>query len=191
MAATQSTPANLVIGAGNAYKAGSDVGVTADDNVFRIEEERFEPDNLNGLPGLLKDTMYIVSSTGMLEVTVPEISAERLADTWPGSRMDTDDETGLVTIDRDGNARRVPSSAYADWELRVKGATRIYGFYLRNAINTGNAEFTLQNAGLAVPRLELGSRWDAPPAPGSGEDPEDVVYPSPHGITYRAISVGS
>jgi hypothetical protein len=197
MAATASTPANLVIGAGNGYRKGEsdpafvDLGVTREDNVFRVEETRFEPDDLNGVPGLLKDTMYIVTSTGMLEITTPEISAERLLDSWPGASADQDDD-GTVTINRDGNARRVPSSAYADYELRVKGATRRYTFYVNDAINTESPQFDLQNAGLSGPRLVLGSRWTTPPAMGSGdEDPEDVVYPSPHGIRYRELAVGS
>lgn len=189
MGATIATPANLVIGAGNVYKDAADIGVTADANVFRIEEERFEPDNLNGLPGMLVETMFITKSEGVLDVGSPEISAERLADAWPGSR--SDDVDGLTVIDRDGNARRVPLSAYADWKLRVKGATRIYGFELDNAISVSNPEFSLANAGMALPRLELHSRWSAPAAPGSGEDPEDVDYPSPHRITYQAIGSGS
>lgn len=187
MAATASTPANLIIGAGNAYKDLADVGVTADDNVFRIEENRFEPDNLNGLPGMLVGTMYITDSEGILDVGMPEISEERLADVWPGSRSDTDVD-GVVTIDRDGNARRVPLTAYADWKLRVKGLTRLYNFEVDDAINLGNAEFTFADAGMALPRLELHSRWSVPPAPGSGEDPEDVVYPSPHRITYSLLA---
>lgn len=186
MAATASTPANLVIGAGNVYRNLVDVGVTADDNVFRIEEERFEPDNLNGLPGMLVDTMYVTNSEGILEVGIPELSADRLADIWPGSRSDVDID-GVTIIDRDGNARRVPSSAYADYRLRVKGQTRSYSFEADNAINLGNAEFSLQDAGMVAPRLELHSRYDAPPAPGSGEDPEDVEYPSPHRITFATI----
>lgn len=186
MAASISTPANLVVGAGNVYKDGTDIGVTADDNVYRIEEERFEPDNLNGLPGKLIGTMFVTSSEGVLDVGSPEVSAERLADAWPGSRSDT--AGGVTTIDRDGNARRVPLTAYADWKLRVKGLTRIYGFELDDAINVASPEFTLQDAGMVLPRLELHSRWSPPAAPGSGEDFEDVVYPSPHRITYQSIA---
>jgi hypothetical protein len=189
MAASISTPANIVVGAGNAYKDGADIGVTADANVFRIEEERFEPDNLNGLPGLLVGTMYTTKSEGILDIGSPEINAERLADQWPGSRSSID---GAETvIDRDGNARRVPLSAYGDYKLRVKGLTRIYGFELDNAINTASPEFSLDDAGMALPRLELHSRWTPPPAAGSGEDPEDVDYPSPHRITYQTSGSGS
>lgn len=186
MAASINTPANIVVGAGNVYKDGADVGVTADANVFRIEEERFEPDNLNGLPGRLVGTMYVTSSEGVLDVGAPEISAERLADQWPGSRSDT--VLGETIIDRDGNQRRVPLSSFADWKLRVKGLTRIYGFELDNGINLANPEFSLEDAGMALPRLEIHSRWSPPSAPGSGEDPEDVEYPSPHRITYAAIA---
>lgn len=186
MAATISTPANIVVGAGNAYKDGADIGVTADANVFRIEEERFEPDNLNGLPGMLVGTMYVTKSHGVLDIGSPEVNAERAADLWPGSRSQTAD--GVTVIDRDGNDRRVGLGAFADWKLRVKGLTRIYGFELDNAINLSNPEFSLQDAGMILPRLELHSRWSPPSAPGSGEDPEDVDYPSPHRITYAAIA---
>jgi hypothetical protein len=188
MGATINTPANLVVGAGNAYKDGADIGVTADANVFRIEEKRYEPDNLNGLPGMLVGTMYVTDSDGVLDIGAPELTADRLADQWPGSRATIDG--AQTTIDRDGNERRVPLSAYADWKLRVKGLTRIYGFELDNAINVGNPEFSMDNGKIALPRMELHSRWSAPAAPGSGEDPEDVDYPSPHRITYTSL-VGS
>jgi hypothetical protein len=165
---TSDTPTNLVIGAGNVYRNQLGFGASVDDNTFRIEREIFTPD-LNGLKGALVGTDYITRSEGMLECTLPEVSATSLSAGWPGSQSTTDD--GVTTID-ETDARRIPTAAYADWELQVE---RLGGgefqFEVDNAIQIGNYEATLTDDGLYAPRYSLASRWD----------PADVTV-SPHRI---------
>lgn len=159
MGATAATPANLVVGAGNVLVDDEDVGVTADDNVFRVEEEIFEPDNLNGVPGALVGTQYITKQEAILEASMPEVSAETLALLWPGSAANTVGD--VTTIDWDGT-RRIPSDAFHDYELRVPGLdNKIFGFLADSAINQASIEYSGQNAGMMTPRGEFHSKWDA------------------------------
>ena len=74
MPVTADTPTNLVIGAGDVMRNHAWVGASIDNNVFRIERDIFTPD-LNGLKGNLIGTDYIQRSEGVLEVSIPEISA--------------------------------------------------------------------------------------------------------------------
>lgn len=154
------TPANLVIGAGDVLVDTADQGVTADDNVYRVEQEIFTPDNLNGVPGALVDTHYKTREEAILEVTWPEVAADTLALMWPGSDSATvGDET---TIDSDGTDRRIPSDGYHDFELRVPGLNgKQFSFFADNGLNLGAIEFSGQNAGMMSPRLEIHSNWDA------------------------------
>jgi len=57
MGVTASTPANLVIGAGNVLIDDEDVGATTGNNTFTITQTIFEPE-LNGIPGKLVGTQY-------------------------------------------------------------------------------------------------------------------------------------
>jgi hypothetical protein len=160
MGATATTPANLVIGAGDVEADGTDFGVTADDNTYRIEQEIFAPDNLNGVPGALIGTHYKIKEEAILEVTVPEVSAQTVALMWPGS---TSTVLALVTtIDTDGTNRRIPSADYHDYVLTVPGLDGAsFAFLADAALNQGTLEFNGQNAGMMAPRLELHSMWDA------------------------------
>ena len=64
-----------------------------------------------------------------------------------------------------GVSRRLPSTAYHDWELRVAGLDgREARFSLNDAIMTDNAEFEAADDGTLAPRLTLQARWD-PAAP--------------------------
>lgn len=64
-----------------------------------------------------------------------------------------------------GVSRRLPSTAYHDWELRVNGLDgREVRFSLSDAIMTENAEFEAADDGTLAPRLTLQARWD-PAAP--------------------------
>jgi hypothetical protein len=157
MPVTSDTPTNLVVGAGDVYRNQVGFGASVDNNVFRIERELFTPD-LNGLKGALLGTDYITRSEGVLECTLPEVSAESLAAGWPGSTSDTQGD--VTTIDEDG-VRRIPLASYADWELQVE---RLGGgefqFECDNAIATGNYEGELTDDGLYAPRYTLMSRWD-------------------------------
>lgn len=173
MAVTASTPANLVIGAGDGYVDSAVVGATEDDNVFRINREYFVPP-LNGVKGELMGTHFIKSSNGILEMTVPEISAAIMAKTWPGSA--TSSVGGTDTIDED-DSRRIPTSAYHDWELRVPGLTKTFKFQADNAINQGAIEMSAGDAANMKPRLELHSAWD----------PSDLTA-SPHRIVIAPLA---
>ncbi len=113
-------------------------------------------------------------SAGILETSIPEISATVLASTWPGSTSQADTEFGAAAtmIDED-DTRRIPDSAFADWELQVE---RLNGgefqFEVDNAINLGTIEMSLADAEFARPRLELHGMWDA----------ADLATVSPHRI---------
>lgn len=159
---TQDTPTNLVIGAGAVYRNQDPFGASMDDNTYRIERELVTAE-LNGIKGNLKGTTYVRRSEGILETSIPEISASVLAATWPGSSSGTESEFGRsgTVIDED-DTRRIPDSAYADWELQVE---RLNGgefqFEVDNAINLGTIEVSLADAEFARPRLELHGMWDA------------------------------
>jgi hypothetical protein len=160
MGVTADTPANLVVGAGDVLVDSSDVGATADNNVFRIEETIFEPDNLNGVPGMLVGTQYKTREDAILECTLPEVSADQIPLIWPGS--ESDGGAGDVeTFSWDGT-RRLPSAAFHDYELVIPGLDgRSFSFFADNALNQANAEFSGQDAGLMAPRGEFHSKWDA------------------------------
>jgi hypothetical protein len=70
--------------------------------------------------------------------------------------------SGASTIaSTSGTSRRLPSTAYHEWELRVPGLDgREIRFVLRNAIMTDNAEFEAADDGELAPRLKLQARWD-------------------------------
>lgn len=156
MAVTASTPTNLVIGAGDVYIDNSDGGASQDDNVFRIDRSYTVPE-LNGVKGHLVGTDYIQSSEAILETVAPEIVAAILAKTWPGSS--SADVGGTVTIDED-DTRRLPTTDYHDYELRVPGLTKVFKFQVDNGINLGSIEFAAKNAGNMGPKLEIHGRWD-------------------------------
>lgn len=154
MGVTASTPANLVVGAGNVAVDGEDVGATADANDFTINQTIFEPDNLNGVPGALVGTQYKTREEAVLAASMPEVSPETLALLWPGSA-----ENGGV-IDWDGT-RRMPTGAFHDYDLAVDGLSHTFHFLADNAINQGNIGYSGQDAGMMTPRGEFHSKWDA------------------------------
>jgi hypothetical protein len=161
MGYTAQTPENVVIGAGDLLigPIGGpvvDIGATADDNVARIDENIFEPDNINGVPGMLVGLQYIVSQHMIIESGMPEVSEETLAVLWPGS----EETTG--TIDWDAT-RRIPLTSFHDIELRVPGLVNLFTWVADNAINLGSPEWTGANAGMMNPRAEFHSRWSATP----------------------------
>lgn len=158
MTVTADTPTNLVVGAGDVLRAHANLGASIDANVFRIEREIFTPE-LNGLKGALVGTDYITRSEGILETTVPEVSATVMAAGWPGSTSDVS-TPGMTIIDED-DTRRIPVSDYADWELQVP---RLGGgefqFEVDNGINRGSLEFSGQDDALVAPRYEIHGAWD-------------------------------
>jgi len=174
MGATAQTPANLVIGAGDVLVDDSDQGVTADDNVYRIEQEIFAPDNLNGAPGTYVGTHYKVREEAILEVTWPEISAATLGLLWPASQSATVGED--TTIDTDGSERRIATDDYHDYELRVPGLDgKSFSFFADKGLNRGTIELSGQNAGMMSPRLEVHSNWTA----GTDASPHRIVITVP------------
>ena len=158
MAVTASTPANLVVGAGDVYLDGAVVGASLDSNLFRIEQEWADID-INGVPGKLKGTDYKTEETAILETTIPEVSSTIVSAQWPGSQSTT--YGNVVVLDTDGT-RRIPTTDYHDWELRVPGLdSREFRFLVDDALNTGNIEYEATDDGAMAPRLTLESRWDA------------------------------
>ena len=162
MAVTSSTPANLVIGAGDVFLDGADLGATVDNNSFAIEQEWTVPD-LNGVPGELQHTRYKNSENARLGVTVAELTATKLRAVWPGSTSAT--AGTITTIDSD-DTRRVPTADYHDWMLQVDGLETsdqytTFNFYADNAVNDGGLEMEASDDGLLSYRAELMSTWSA------------------------------
>lgn len=157
MGITADTPTNLVVGAGEALMDHANIGATVDANAFRIEREIFTPE-LNGSKGALVGTDYVTKSEGVLEMSIPEFNGTLLRAGWPGAN--TTGAGAMEVIDEDAT-RRIPTSAYHDWELQVE---RLGGgefqFEVDNALQLGNLEAELTDDGLAAPRLELHSRWN-------------------------------
>ena len=173
MPVTADTPANIVIGAGEVYRAHASLGASTDNNVFRIEREIFTPD-LNGVKGFLIGTDYITRSEGIIETTIPEISAAVMAAGWPGSQSGVN---GTGVID-ESDLRRIPTSDYADWEVQVEKLDGgEFQFEVDNAINRGTLEVSLADDGMAGPRYELHGTWD--PA---------ALTVSPHRIRVLALA---
>ena len=153
---TASTPTNLVVGAGIVLVDHAVLGASIDANDFQIQRQYFTP-QLNGVKGGLIGTDYIVSSEGVLGCTIPEISADVLGKLWPGSAAAS--SASLVT---ENDERRIPTSDYHDWELRVERLNGgHFGFHADNGLNLATIDANLANAAVAAPRAEIHSRWDA------------------------------
>lgn len=158
MAVTAATPANLVVGAGDVYVDDAVLGASIDNNVFRIARTYYTPD-LNGVKGSLVGTTIIQSSEGILESSIPEVSASIMAKMYPGSQAGGGGPNATV-IDEDDTVR-IPTSQYHDWRLQVPGQSLTFGFECDNALNLGALEFTASDSAVAAPRAELHSNWDA------------------------------
>lgn len=148
----------MVIGAGDVYRDGSVVGASLDTNTYVIEQE-FADIDLNGVLGKLKGTDHKVREMARLETTIPEVSATILAGMWPGSSSAT--VGNVITVDSDGT-RRIATSQYVDWELRVPGLDgKEFRFVVDDAINVDGISFDATDDGAMAPRLNLEARWDA------------------------------
>lgn len=88
MGVTSATPANLVIGAGDVYVDGTDVGATDGNNIFRVTQTRFVP-QINGVSENLLGTDYIQRETAEMEVSIPEIAPTQLGFLVPASASAT------------------------------------------------------------------------------------------------------
>lgn len=156
---TVDTPTNLVVGAGVLLRNHAYLGATIDNNRFAVERTMFTPE-LNGIMWDLQGTDYIDRSIGMIEATIPEVSETSMAAGIPGATVNTSDPT--MTVISDATSRRIPDASYADWELdvdRLNGGQ--FQFEVDNAINTGNFDSELQDAGLYAPRYVLAGRGSA------------------------------
>lgn len=158
MGATSQTPANLVPGAGNILVDTQDVGVTRGDNTYSVIEQMFEPDDLNGVPGMLVGTQYIISQEAVLACGMPEVAPETIELLLKGSRSAT--VGANTTIDWDGT-RRVPLANFHDYELNVPGLGSTFRFLADSALNQAQADWNAQNAEMMNPRGEFHSKWDA------------------------------
>jgi hypothetical protein len=156
---TADTPVSLVVGAGVLLRDHAFIGPTTEDNLFAVERTMFVP-QLNGIMGDLKGTDYIQRSVGRIEASIPQVNSAIAAAGIPGSTV-TGPTAGMTTIG-EATARRLADAAYADWELdidRPNGGQ--FQFEVKDAINTGNFEGNLADAGLFAPRFVLAGRFDA------------------------------
>jgi len=96
MGVTATTAEEIFIGAGDVFVDDVAVGATLDNNVFRVVREYGTPD-LNGVPGPLIGLDYIESETAELEVTVPELGADKMSYSIPGSVSVVGDAVGIAT----------------------------------------------------------------------------------------------
>ncbi len=154
---TADTPVNLVVGAGVVIRNHAYFGASIDNNMFAVERTMFTPD-LNGIIADLMGTDYITRSVGRIETTIPEVGSGVIAAGIPGATVTP---TAGQTLIEEATSRRIPNSAYADWELdvdRLNGGQ--FQFEVDNAINTGNFEGELQDDGLFAPRYILAGRID-------------------------------
>lgn len=168
MAVNADTPTNLIAGAGEVYRDQISLGASSGPNTFRIERELITPD-LNGIKGVLIGTHYVRRSEGVLETGFAEVSETVVAAGWPGSSSSTSGEA--TTIEED-NTRRIPTTAYGDWEVQLErlGGGEIQ-FEVDNALQTENYEGDFSDDGFFIPRVTLRSTWD----------PADLTH-SPHRI---------
>lgn len=154
---TSDTPVNLVVGAGVLLRNHAYLGASIDNNMFAVDREIFTPD-LNGIMADLMGTDYIIRSVGRIEATIPEVGAGVIAAGIPGVTVTP--SAGQTLIEEAAD-RRIPESAYADWELdvpRLNGGQ--FQFEVDNAINTNSFEGELQDDGLFAPRYSLAGRID-------------------------------
>ena len=155
---TADTPISLAIGAGLLLRNHAFVGPTQENNLFAVEREYHTP-QLNGLMGDLKATDYIIRSVGRIEATIPQMNATMIAAGLPGATVTPSAGSNLI---EEATTRRIPDSAYADYELQLdRPDGGQFQFEIRRAINTGTFESELQNDGEYAPRYVLAGRYDA------------------------------
>lgn len=158
MGVRSSTPANLLVGAGDVLIDHAHKGATAGDNTYRIEQEYFVPDDLNGIEGELLGTRYKTREQAVLETTLPEVAEDVLSLLWPGSVAST---VGSDRVIRGVGTRRIATSDYHDYELRIPRLNGgHFGFHAENALATDNAEFLASDRNMARPRVMVRSTWD-------------------------------
>lgn len=92
-----------------------------------------------------------------LTLQVPASRSHRSGD----AAWEVSSEGGALIRSDSGVNRRLPSSAYHKWQLRIPGLDgREARFTLTKAIMNDNAEFEAADDGTLAPRLTLQARWD-------------------------------
>lgn len=123
MGVTATTAEEIFIGAGDVFVDDEPVGATMDNNLFRVVQEKGTPD-LNGVPGPLIGLDYIQSETAELEVTVPELGADKLAFSIPGAVSVVGDAIGVPAAGGASTTLSAPSLVGAT-EIVVTSAADI------------------------------------------------------------------
>jgi hypothetical protein len=156
MPVTAQTAQEIFIGAGDVYVDDNLVGATMDNNLFRVVQEKGTPD-LNGVPGPLEGLDYISSETAELEVTVPELSADKLGYAVPGAVSTAQDAIGVPTGGGASTDLASPSIVGAT-QIVVSSAT---GIVISDVLQIGAAgarEFRTVTSIAGAPTIDL----DAP-----------------------------
>lgn len=123
MGVTATTAEEIFIGAGEVYVDDVTVGATMDNNVFRVVQEKGTPD-LNGVAGPLAGLDYIESETAELEVTLPQLGADKLLMSIPGAVSVVGDAIGIAT-GGGASTTLAASSAIGATNLKVTAVTNI------------------------------------------------------------------
>lgn len=147
------------IGAGSIWLDGVKLGATMGDNVCRIIRNQAAP-ILNGVGGMLAGTDYRTQRDVMeLEFTLTELGATELAIITGDATVTTDNDDTVIGEAPD---RRLPTTAYRPWDLRVPGLDGAeIRFEIHKGIPTNNPEFTAADSENPIgPRLTIQSRID-------------------------------
>lgn len=153
------------IGAGQVYVDTVLVGSTMGDNVFRVMQEVAAP-VINGVGGMLARTDYHTRLPwAELEVTIIELTDANLDIMIPGAVAEAGsglDAGKTVITGPDQSGRRVGSSSYHAYELRIPGVDGAEAsFRIALGIAQSNAEFTAADSENPLgPRVTIQSRID-------------------------------
>lgn len=157
---TQIRVEEYYMGAGDIYVDDVFFGSTRENNVFRVLQEMSAP-YVNGAGGTLAQTDYHNRfPAAEMEVTLLELTDDALAYAIPGA---TAEASGDDTVVSPPATRRLSSTDYHKWELRVPGLnSRMVKFTIPIGIATSNPEFTAQDDGEQPlgPRVTIASRID-------------------------------
>lgn len=174
MGVTATTAEEIFIGAGDVFVDDAPVGATMDNNVFRVVQEKGTPD-LNGVPGPLLGLDFIESETAELEVTLPELGADKLAMSIPGAVSVVGDAIGVPTA---GGAATDLAAASIAGATNIK-VTAVAAMVVGDVLQIGAAgarEFrSITNVGTAG-------------AGGTGID-LDVGLTKPHALANPVLEV--
>lgn len=151
---------SFALGAGEVYfrdipaDPWESLGVTQGNNVFRVRQTKHIP-VLNGVKGNVKGLVSIIKETGELELTLPELSPEKISLMIPGAMAAED---GSIT---GFDGRVVPDENYKFYRLEVPTIGGVYAFEIDNALNiTDSAEFSAGDDSDMAPRLTLVASYD-------------------------------